>query len=80
MNLLKLLGDRLQGSGWTITAVQADITLTGLAEALPSGTPNTRTRYGRQVTAISLHILRQQTYEQNSLQECEVQDALPFLE
>ncbi len=80
MNLLKLLGDWLQGSGWTTAVMQANITSTGWAESLLSDTPVTRTRYGHQVTAASLHILRQQAYEQYCLQECEVQNALPFLE
>ena len=58
MHLLKLLGDWLRESGWTTLLLQAEITTSGRAEAMLSGTQVTRTRYAHHVTAASLRILQ----------------------
>ena len=57
MNLLKLLGDWLRGSGWTTSIVQADIISAGRADAVLSASHGTRARYAHQITAGSLKIL-----------------------
>ena len=64
MNLLKLLGDWLRGSGWVASLIQADITTSGRAESMLSGSHVTRTRYAHQVTAGSLKILQERAYQQ----------------
>ena len=64
MNLLKLLGDWLRGSGWIASLIQADITTSGRAEAMLSGSHVTRTRYAHQVTAGSLKLLQERAYQQ----------------
>ena len=63
MNLLKLLGDWLRGSGQVASLIQADIT-SGRAEALLSGSHVTRTRYAHQVTAGSLKLLQDSAYQE----------------
>ena len=64
MNLLKLLGDWLCGSGWITSLVQANVTTSGRAESMLSGSHVTRTRYAHQVTAGSLKILLDRAYQQ----------------
>ncbi len=62
MNCLKLLGDWLQGCGWTAALIKAEITTPGRANAMLSGSHVTRTRYAHQVTVASLYILQQHAY------------------
>ena len=64
MNLLKLLGDWLRGSGWVESLVDAGITTSGRADAMLSASHVTRTRYAHQVTAGTLHILQKRAYQQ----------------
>ena len=75
MNVLKLLGDWLRDSGWTTVITQADITTSGRAEAILSGSHVTRSRYAHQVTAGSLKILIDCAYQQYQENE---QNALSF--
>ena len=77
MNLLKLLGDWLRDSGWTAVLIQADITTSGRAEAMLSGSHVTRSRYAHQVTAGSLKIFRDHAYQQYQENE---ENALSFEE
>ena len=63
MNLLKLLGDWLSGSGWITALVQANITSSGKAESMLTGSHVTRTRYAHQVTAGGLKILCDNAYQ-----------------
>ena len=56
MNVLKMLGDWMQGSGWTSALGRAD----GILRA----SHVTRTTYIHQVTAASLHILTQSAHMQ----------------
>ncbi len=64
MNWLKLLEDWIDGSGWTSSLVQADVTTAGRTDAMLTGAHVTRTRYAHQVPAASLHILQKQAYRQ----------------
>ena len=64
MNVLKLLGDWLQGSGWTSALVHTEVTTQGRADGIFRTSHVTRTRYAHQVTAASLHILLQSAYVQ----------------
>ena len=82
MNLLKLLGDWLRGSGWITALIQADITTAGRAEAMLSGSHVTRTQYLHQVTAGSLKILQELkiAYQQYLMRVPQGQNALPFEE
>ena len=62
MAVLKVLGDLLDGSGWTSALVQADITTPGRADSLLKASHVTRTRRAHQVTASSLYLLLQRAY------------------
>ena len=57
MNLLKLLGDRLQVSGRTAALVQENIATSGRADSMLAESHVTRTRYAHQVTSAVLDIL-----------------------
>ena len=50
MNLLKLLGDWLRGSGWTSALLEAEMTSYGRADSMLSGSHVTRTRYNQDHT------------------------------
>lgn len=63
MNLLKLIGDFLSGSGWTTLLVQSEVTTAGRADAILKGLHVTRSRYVHQVTAASLYILKTLAYK-----------------
>ena len=54
MNILKLLGDWLNGSGWKMALVQAGVTTSERADAISNGSQVTRARYAHQVTAAVL--------------------------
>ena len=64
MNLLKLLGDWLRGSGWITALIQANITTSGRAESMLSGSHVTQTRYAHQVSAGTFTILLKRAYNQ----------------
>ena len=78
MNLLKLLGDWLRGSGWIASLVQANVTTSGRAEAMLSGSHVTRARYAHQVTAGSLKILVDRAYQQYLEKYTEGETTLTF--
>ena len=80
MNLLKLLGDWLQGSGWTTALVQANITTSGRADSMLAGSHVTRTRYTHQVTAAALYILQTRAYQQYLTQMPDGDNAISFEE
>ena len=63
MNVMKLLGDFLDGSGWTTILTQSDITTTGRAEAVLKGSHVTRSRYVHQVTAAALYLLQLSAFQ-----------------
>ena len=67
MNLLKLSGDWLRGSGWTSALLEVEITSSGCADSILSGSHVTRTRYAHQVTVFCFHILQERANQQSSL-------------
>ena len=58
MNLINLLGDLLDGSGWTRLISLAEVTTSGRADSVLKGSHVTRSRYVHQVTASTLYILQ----------------------
>ena len=67
MAALKIIGNWLQGSGWTQALVQANITRVGKADSLCRATHVMRTRKAHQITAVALYILQHRAYDQYSL-------------
>ena len=62
MASFKLLGDWLDGSGWTSALVAAEVATGGVADSLIKATHIARTRRVHQVTAGSLFILQSKAY------------------
>ena len=64
MATLKLLGDWLEDSGWTIAnaLIQAEIASSGTANSFILASHVTKTRHAHQVTAASLYALLQRAY------------------
>ena len=60
---LKVLGDWLEGTGWTNTLVQAEIASQGTSDSFLKAAHITRTRHAHQVTAGSLYILMDRAYK-----------------
>ncbi len=71
MAALKILGDFLEGSGWTGALVQAGVGTHGTADSLLKASHVTRTHCVHQVTASSLYLLLQKAYAEysNDLEE-----------
>ena len=63
MNVMKLLGDILTGSGWTAILVQSEVTTSGRADAILKGSHVTRSRYIHQVKAAVLHLLQVSAFQ-----------------
>ncbi|XP_065894959.1 uncharacterized protein [Dysidea avara] len=64
MAILKVLGDWLDGSGWTSALVQAGIADTGTADSFIKVCHVARTRHAHQVTAASLYALLKEAYDE----------------
>ena len=64
MASLKVIGDLLEGSGWTNALAQADVATPGTADSFLHGSHVTKTRRAHQVTMATLHILRRRAYEE----------------
>ena len=62
MAAFKLLGDWLDGSGWTSPLVAAEVATGGVADYFIKATHVTRTRWAHQVTATCLFILQSKAY------------------
>lgn len=62
MASLRLLGDWLDGSGWTNVITASGITSSGTADSFVKASHVTRTRHAHQVTAAALYILQQKAY------------------
>ena len=62
MAALKLLGDWLDGSGWTSALVAAEVATGRVADSFIKTTHVTRTRRAHQVTAACLFILQNKAY------------------
>ena len=63
MASLAIIGDLLDGSGWTHALAQANIATPGTAESFLKTTPVTRKRDAQQVTASALSILLRTAYD-----------------
>ena len=59
----QVLGDWLDGSGWTSLLAAAGVARSGTAQSFLSASHITRTRYVHQVTALSLYTLARKAYE-----------------
>ena len=70
MAFMKCLGDWLEGSGWMALLSLAEITTSGKADSMLSGSSNiTLCRYLHKVTASALHIKKKEAYSEY-LKEC----------
>ena len=78
MTILKVLGDLLEGSGWTAALVQADIASTGAADSLLKASHVTRTRRAHQVTACALYDLLKNAYVAYTSELAEDENVLSF--
>ena len=78
MNILKLLGDWLNGSGWKTALVQAGVTTSGRADAISNGSQVTRARYAHQVTAAVLHLLQRAAFDDYIQLQDEAETPLSF--
>ena len=62
MAAFKVLGEWLEGSGWTHALTQAEIASSGLADSFLKASHIAKTRRAHQITACSLYILLQAAY------------------
>ena len=60
---LKILGDWLQGSGWSNLLYKAGIASSGICDSFLKATHVTRTRHAHQVTAAALYILQHRAHQ-----------------
>ena len=63
MAFLKVLGQWLEGSGWTVALADQDIASPGTADSFLKATSVTRTRRAHQVTVCALYLLLQRAYQ-----------------
>jgi len=61
---MQVLGNWLDGSGWTSALVQADIASPGTADSFIKVSHVTRTRHAHQVTAVTLYALLKAAYDE----------------
>ena len=64
MAAFKLLGDWLNGSGWTNAITEAGLASSGVADSFLRASHLTRTRHAHQVTAATLYILQHRAFSQ----------------
>ena len=79
MAILAALGSFLDNSGWTEALVLAQVTTSGRAQSLLSGSKVKRTRYAHLVTLGALSLLQQDSYRKY-LTSVEGTEALQFLD
>lgn len=60
---LKVIGDWLEGSAWTVALADANVATPVTAETFLEATSVTRTRRAHQVTACSLYLLLKSAYQ-----------------
>ena len=60
----QILGDWLDGSGWTTILTNAGVLTTGTANSLINVSHICRARYAHQVTAVALPILKARAYKE----------------
>ena len=56
--LWNVLGDLLEGSGWTSALSETEVSSAGTAQSMLNAAHLARTRHARQVTLLTLHILQ----------------------
>ena len=66
MAALKVLGDLLDGSGWTSALTEAGIASSGTTDSFLKASHITKTRHAHQVTAASLYLLFKQAFLESS--------------
>ena len=64
MAMLKVIGDWLDGSGWTYVMTSANVTTEGRASGLQKGSHTSRGQWAHQVTAAALFILLHRSYDE----------------
>ena len=64
MTSFKVLGDLLEGSGWTEALVKAGVASSGTADSFLKASHVTRTRRAHQITASSLYLLQRSVYKE----------------
>lgn len=62
MAMLKVIGDWLNGSGWTYVMTSANVTTEGRADGLQKGSHISRCQWAHQITAAVLFILLDKSY------------------
>ena len=62
MALINTIGDWLDDSGWTMLLARANITRSGVAESLLTGSKVKRSRYAHKVTACVLYMLQKRAF------------------
>ena len=84
MVILQVIGDLLEGSGWTQIINESGITTEGRAESLLRGNNVTRCRQVHQVTAAGYYTLQQEAYKEylttTTLNDPDVIYRMTFLE
>jgi len=63
LTALKILGDLLEGSGWTSALVQAGVATAGTADSFLKASHITRTRHAHQVTASAMYQALNEAYQ-----------------
>ena len=63
MTAFKVIGDWLDGSGWTTAIFNAGIATSGVADSMLKATHVTRTRHAHQITAAALSIMQHDAYD-----------------
>ena len=62
MAMLKVIGDWLDGSGWTYVMISANVTTEGRAVGLQECSHTSRGQWAHQVTAAALFIILHRSY------------------
>ena len=62
MALYQMLGDWLEGSGWSSALVEANVTTPGRAQSMMGGGHVTRSRWAHQVTVATHSLLKRSAY------------------
>jgi len=64
MAMLKVMGDWLDGSGWTHLITSADVTSEGRVDGLQKGSHTSRAQWAHQITAAALFVLLHRSYDE----------------
>ncbi|KAK3753947.1 hypothetical protein RRG08_006327 [Elysia crispata] len=78
MTALKVLGNLLQGSGWTEMVSKANISSAGTADSFLTASHVTRTRNAHQITACALHILMTQAFSEAKETDPDIDPGIDF--